>query len=77
MDAKRRNEHQLFPPSPVFIGRIDRIDLHRNRADIGDVVPSPRRNEDTPAVRNFLLKVSLSFAAPICARPRPASRRRN
>ena len=22
MDAKRRNEHQLFPPSPVFIGRM-------------------------------------------------------
>src|ERR1017187_2074827 len=42
-------------------GRIDRIDLHRSRADIGDVVPSPRWNEDTPAVRNFLFKSQFVF----------------
>src|SRR5665811_438743 len=42
-------------------GRIDHIDLHRSRADIGDVVPSPRRNEDTPAVRNFLFKSQFVF----------------
>src|ERR1022692_4315576 len=42
-------------------GRIDRIDLHRSRADIGDVVPSPRRNEHTPAVRNFLFEGQLVF----------------
>src|SRR5450755_1808191 len=42
-------------------GRIDRIDLHRSRANIGDVMPSPRRNEDTPAVRNFLFKSQFVF----------------
>src|SRR5450755_3350264 len=44
-------------------GHIDRIDLHRSRADIGDVVPSPRRNEDTPAVRNLLFKSQFVFRA--------------
>src|SRR5664279_751156 len=42
-------------------GRIDRIDLHRSRAYIGDVVPSPRRNEHTPAVRDFLFKRQFVF----------------
>src|SRR5665811_1486997 len=42
-------------------GRVDSIELHRSRADIGDVVPSPRRNEDTPAVRNFLFKSQFVF----------------
>ena len=38
-------------------GRVNRIDLHWRRADIGDVVPGSRRYEDAPAVRHFLFKI--------------------
>ena len=57
------------PPSPAPCRACDGRAhiLHRpgsRCADIGDIVPSPRWNENTPAVRNFLLKVSLSLPLP-------------
>src|SRR5476649_1832786 len=44
-----RRRRRLHLVGCMVGGGVDRIDLHWRRADVGDVVPSPRRIEDTPA----------------------------
>ena len=45
-----RRRRRLHLAGRVVGGRVDRIDLHWRRPDIGDVVPGPRRNENAPSV---------------------------